>query len=207
MFTRSITFGALLLLGACSSSEPGAADASEWTLTFDEVNDMSQLAPVMGDWDIVNAPGAPSAGQALAQTARNDSAVFNVVLIPGVERQDLDLSVAMQSMAGEIDEGGGPLWRAQDANNYYVARFNPLEHNYRVYTVVDGKRTQLASADLPSAPGWHTLRVTMTGDHIRCYYDGELALEVHDSTFPAAGLIGLWTKADAQTQFDDLRVQ
>ena len=81
-----------------------------------------------------------------------------------------------------------------------------LEDNYRLYHVVNGQRSELKSADIPHTPGWQTLRVTMTGDHIECYYDGKKYLDAKDSTFKEAGKIGLWTKADAQTHFDDLTV-
>ncbi|MBA3257018.1 MAG: DUF1080 domain-containing protein, partial [Pyrinomonadaceae bacterium] len=102
--------------------------------------------------------------------------------------------------------GGGVVWRARDAKNYYIARYNPLEGNYRVYKVEDGRRTQLGTSDVKRSEGWHTLRVTMTGERIECYFDGRKYLDVSDSTFKSAGKIGLWTKADAQTHFDDLTV-
>ena len=115
--------------------------------------------------------------------------------------------MSFKSIAGVIDQGGGPIWRAKDARNYYIARYNPLEDNYRVYTVVEGKRHQLMSANIPHSPGWHTLRITMTGSTIQCFYDGEAHLELEDSTFTEAGKVGLWTKADAQTHFDDVKVR
>jgi hypothetical protein len=70
--------------------------------------------------------------------------------------------------------------------------------------VVGGKRTLIQNADIAHSDGWHTLRVTMTGDQIACYYDGKKSLQAKDSILPKAGKIGLWSKADAQSQFDDL---
>ena len=67
----------------------------------------------------------------------------------------------------------------------------------------EGKRTMFANADIKATPGWHTLRVTMKGDSIECFYDGKKYLH-KDATFSDAGMIGLWTKADAQSHFDDL---
>jgi hypothetical protein len=110
----------------------------------------------------------------------------------------------MKAVAGETDQGGGLVWRARDAKNYYLARYNPLEDNYRLYHVAGGKRTLIKNVDITHSEGWHTLRVTMTGDQIACYYDGKRYLEAKDATFPGAGKIGLWSKADAQSQFDDL---
>ena len=112
----------------------------------------------------------------------------------------------MRAVAGEVDRGGGLIWRARDAKNYYIARYNPLEDNFRVYKVQDGKRTQFQSAKVPGDEAWHTLRVTMAGPRITCRLDGKTLLEVEDATLPDAGMIGLWSKADAQSYFDDLTV-
>ncbi|MBI2298612.1 MAG: hypothetical protein HYU66_06615 [Armatimonadetes bacterium] len=118
--------------------------------------------------------------------------------------RDVVIELQFKAVAGQEDQGGGPMWRYQDKGYYYIARYNPLENNYRVYKVVKGRRIQLQSADIPASPGWHKLKVVMVGDHIECYYDGKRALDVKDATFAQAGRVGLWTKADAQTHFDDL---
>jgi hypothetical protein len=140
----------------------------------------------------------------LARLAKNSGSTFNVTLILDTNCKDVDISVKMKAVAGNEDQGGGLVWRARDAKNYYVARYNPLEDNYRIYKVEKGRRIQIQSADIKHSEGWHTLRVTMEGDHVQCYYDGKKYLGVKDSTHPEAGRIGLWTKADAQTHFDDL---
>jgi hypothetical protein len=180
-----------------------AADEIMQTWTFDD-DAPGQIARGftndVGEWSVV----ASDKGKALAQSARNPSAVFNITLVSDTNAQDVDLSVRMKAVAGETDQGGGLVWRARDVRNYYLARYNPLEDNYRLYKVVGGKRTQIQNADITHLGGWHTLRVTMTGDQITCYYDGKTFLEARDTTFPGAGKIGLWSKADAQSQFDDL---
>ena len=90
----------------------------------------------------------PSGRKALAQTsAEGPKRLFNLCVAKKTSFRDLDLSVAFKAVAGKIDRGGGLVWRYIDAKNYYVARMNPLENNYRVYKVVAGKRTQLATAD------------------------------------------------------------
>ncbi len=119
----------------------------------------------------------------------------------------MDISVQMKTVAGKTDQGGGLVWRAKDKINYYVARYNPLEDNYRVYKVVNGKRKELQSANIKHSDGRHTLRVTMKGDRVECFYDGKKYLDVKDGTLANSGKIGLWTKADAQTYFDDLTVK
>lgn len=160
----------------------------------------------VGEWKTVADETAPSRGQVLAQTAKSSGPTFNVALVKESGYQDLQLSVRMKAIAGETDQGGGLVWRARDKGNYYIVRYNPLEENFRVYKVVDGKRTQLGSADIDSPPGWHEIRVTMKGEHIECYLDDKKLLDVKDATFKDSGKIGLWTKADAQTHFDDLTV-
>jgi len=132
---------------------------------------------------------------------------FDVIVRDESDYQDLEIIVKFKGVKGEEDQGGGPVWRYQDADNYYIARANPLENNYRVYKVVQGKRKQLVSAkiDIPTGK-WFTLKIRMAANHIECYYDGKKHLDVTDDTFKAGGKVGLWTKADAFTYFDDLKI-
>jgi hypothetical protein len=194
---------AVMLVGT-SAVPLFAGDEAKKTWTFDEDRTGAiarGFTNETGEWKVVDS----DAGKALAQTARSPGPAFNVTLIEGTNAQDVDLAVRLKAVAGKSDQGGGLVWRAKDAKNYYIARYNHLEDNYRVYKVVDGRRSQpFQNADITHHDGWTTLRVTMTGDHIECYYDGKKYLDVHDSTFPGAGKIGLWSKADAQSQFDDL---
>ena len=117
--------------------------------------------------------------------------------------------VAFRANKGKNDQGGGFVWRYQDANNYYICRMNPLEDNYRVYKVIAGKRIQLETKEqlTVKANEWHKLKVKMEGDRIECFLDGEKMLDVKDDAIQKAGKVGLWTKADAQTSFDDFRVK
>jgi hypothetical protein len=158
-------------------------------------------------WKVIEDQTAPKGPKVLAQTAESEKAVFNLCVLADAKFKDVELTVAFKAVAGATDQGGGVVWRYKDANNYYVARFNPLEDNYRVYKVADGKRVQLGSAEklVAGAGKWHTLRVTMTGDTITCALNGKTHLEVKDATFAGAGAVGLWTKADARTSFDDFR--
>lgn len=180
-----------------------AADEPKRTWTFDD-DTVQKIAKgftnELGDWKVV----ATDQGKAFAQLAKNSNSTFNVALAGDTSAKDVDISVRMLAVAGEIDQGGGLVWRASNVKNYYLARYNPLEDNYRLYKVVDGKRTLLLNADITHSEGWHTLRITMKGDEIACYYDGKKSLSVKDSTFADAGKIGLWTKADAQSRFDEL---
>jgi hypothetical protein len=179
------------------------AQAVKRTWTFDD-EATGQIAKgftnEVGEWTVV----ASDRGKALAQSANNPNSVFNITLISDTNAKDVDLSVRMKPIAGQTDQGGGLVWRAKDKKNYYLARYNPLEDNFRLYKVVDGKRTLIQNYDIQHTDGWHTLRVVMKGDQIECYYDGKKYLEARDSTFTEGGMIGLWSKADAQSHFDDL---
>ena len=157
----------------------------------------------VGRWEVVETGD----GRVLAQKAENPDATFNVALVSETSAKDVDLSVRLRAIAGKEDQGGGVVWRAKDAKNYYIARYNPLEDNFRVYKVVAGKRTMFQDAKAPKGDGWRSIRVVMKGDHIECYLDATKLLDVRDSTFPDAGRVGLWSKADARTYFDDLSLR
>jgi hypothetical protein len=161
-------------------------------------------------WKVVEDNTAPSkSGFALAQTAEGPSSLFNVCVVEDSNFKDVELIVEFKANAGKRDQGGGFVWRYTDSNNYYIARMNPLEDNFRVYKVVGGKRSaefQDAEVKVPKGE-WHTLKVKMIGDHIEGYVDEKKYLDVKDETYTKAGKVGLWTKADAQTSFDNFKAQ
>ena len=156
----------------------------------------------MGDWEVAKEGD----NRVLYQKAKNEDATFNLAFVGETSFKDVDLSVKLRAVAGQLDRGGGVVWRAKDRKNYYICRFNPLEDNFRVYKVADGIRTMFKGAKASRDEKWHFLRVTMVGPTITCFLDGQKLLEAEDSTFPDAGMIGLWSKADAQSYFDDLTV-
>lgn len=204
---------AALLAPACSEGENGSAGKDsaageghtvEWGFDRLAVEKAPPGFQVMeGDWRVKKEAGTD--GNVLAQTAKSGEKVYNLILAGDVEAKDVEVSAAVYPMEGEVDRGGGLVWRARDGKNYYVCRWNPLESNYRVYKVIDGERTQLGSALAPDDQVWHTLRATMQGNRIECFLDDEKLLEVEDDSLPDAGKVGLWTKADAVTFFRDFR--
>jgi hypothetical protein len=194
---------AILAIGRAVGDDKDKAEPGKTVWTFKDDNEgkiAKGFKQEVGEWIVVAADGQ----KVLAQQAKNSNSIFNLVLVTDTKAKDVELSVKMKAVAGETDQGGGLIWRAKDKSNYYLARFNPLEDNYRLYKVQDGKRTLLLNADIKPTPGWHTLRVTMKGDQIECFFDGKKSLEHQDSTFTEAGMIGLWSKADAQSHFDEL---
>jgi hypothetical protein len=156
-------------------------------------------------WKVVADDTAPSkSGLALAQTAAGPEGLFNLcVATKNKLGLPLQIRVSLKPIKGESDQGGGVVWLYKDANNYYITRYNPLEDNFRVYKVVAGKRTQLATVEkIPKSSGWHTIGVRHAGKGFICTLDEKHPLTVSDDTFTQPGLVGLWTKADAQTHFD-----
>lgn len=160
-------------------------------------------------WKVLADASAPSGGNVLAQTSSDGpDDLFNLCVANDTSYGDLELSVRFKAVSGKNDKGGGLVWRYRDADNYYIARMNPLENNFRVYKVVKGERMQLDAADIEVPVGqWHRLKITHAGNQIRCYLDDKLHLEASDDTFATPGRIGLWTKSDAVTSFDDLQAK
>jgi hypothetical protein len=155
------------------------------------------------NWNIVDDNG----NKLLAQQAKNESSCFNVATLENKAYQHFNLSVKIKANSGEEDQGGGLIWRCQNENNYYLARYNPLENNFRFYKVVNGDRKQLKSVDSDIKSGeWFTMRVSMNGNKIICSLNDKPLIETSDDTFTNAGKVGVWSKADAQSYFDDLSV-
>jgi hypothetical protein len=159
-------------------------------------------------WMVTADATAPSMPNVVAQTSTDQTDYrFPLLIADEGSFQDLDVSVRFKAVSGSIDRAGGLVFRLQDPNNYYIVRANALENNYRLYHVVNGRRSQFAGANLKVTSGeWHELRVEAVGNKITCYYDGNKNIEATDDTFKAAGKVGLWTKADSVTYFDDLKV-
>ena len=161
-----------------------------------------------GDWQVLATERAKSPPHVLAQLmAKGAEHAYKVMLIKEVIASDLNLEVSFLPIQGQADMGGGLIWRAADDRNYYLARANPLEQNIRVYRVANGIRHLLQNFDQTiTLKQWHTVRITHQGCRVNIFYDGKQVFDLCDKTFHA-GMIGLWTKSDAVTYFDDLRLQ
>jgi hypothetical protein len=133
---------------------------------------------------------------------------FPLLILDGFEARDVQVAVAFKPVSGRVDQAAGIVVRLKDANNYYIARANALEDNVRLYKVVGGKRSQFAGKDVPIPSGlWETLGLDVQDDRFEVRLNGEILFEARDRTFKDAGKVGLWTKADSVTYFDDLRAE
>jgi len=152
-------------------------------------------------WTIEKADSAPSKPNVLKQSGQ---ATYPVCIKEDTDLKDGFVEVKFKPISGKEDEAGGLIWRAKDSNNYYVARANALEDNVTIYDTVNGRRTERKRAAMKVAPNqWHTLRVDFQGNHFTVTFDGKKALEWDDQTFKDSGKLGVWTKADSVTLFDD----
>lgn len=215
----------LLLLTDLIQARQGTgmmAEAAELTVpegtpvtSFDfEKGDPGKWKVLDGQWTVEEMPDAPSGKRVLIQRA--DRNVFNVIIAPAgaFYRAAIDISVKFKPLAGSEDASGGIVFRFVEGK-YYVIRANALEHNFRLY-YYDGERHILATANVqpPALRTWHTIRVVAVGDQIQGWFDGQLLIDYEDMrslvrTDPRSelGEVGLWTKADSITAFDDLTIR
>ena len=154
-------------------------------------------------WSVANDNG----NNVVAQDSINSGSSYNLLVLEKSGYKDFSASVKIKAISGEEDQGGGLVWRYIDKNNYYIARYNPLENNLRFYRVVNGNRKELKSVDSDIKQGeWFTMAIEMKENKITCSLNGKKLIETSDDTFNSAGQIGFWTKADAVTYFDDLKI-
>lgn len=191
----------------CSNAALHQAAAQDASFTFDN----EETGKLPQDWIAATSTwmiALDGNNKAMKQGGKSEGDRFNISVQSKLKYQDFEMEARIKALEGEEDQGGGLVWRYQDAKNYYIMRANPLENNFRLYKVVNGNRKQLESANVKMKTGeWFVLKVVMSGNNISCYYNGEKLLSHADDTFPKNGLVGFWSKADAVTLFDDLKVK
>ncbi len=204
--------------GYCSGMDEKSVDKAV-VIDFDQSGSipMSMKAETTGHarytakWQVMPCGRAPSRPNVLRITEIRDPSggQFNICWTDRLKLKDGTVQVKVRADSGRIDQGGGPMWRVTDRNNYYVARLNPLEDNFRIYFVHNGRRVMIATADVNGIRRgqWFSIRVDFRGSRITGFVNGHKLIDVHDSTFGNTGGIGLWTKADAASSFDDLVVR
>ena len=190
-----------------------AASAETWNFDADPVN-----APPPGfsfgrtgkgkpgRWVVQAEKDAPSAGNVLAQLDTDTTDYRFPVAVAGEPKfGDVNLSVRCEPVSGRVDQACGLVFRYEDENNYYLTRANALEDNVNLYYVKDGRRRQITGwRGKVTSGAWHQLGVEARGDHFVVSFDGNKVVDTHDSTFSQPGKVGVWTKADSVTYFDDL---
>lgn len=152
-------------------------------------------------WAVRQDASAPSAPNVLQQSG---SGTFAWCVLRGSSVENGFVEVKFKPLEGREDQAGGLVWRWKDGDDYYVARANALENNVALYYTANGRRNTLKYVDAPVPRNvWHTLRVDFAGTHIRVTLDGKTYIDFKDSHIAGSGAVGLWTKADSVTAFDD----
>lgn len=197
--TLMLVFGAIVVAGGAAAQ----------TVNFDNLKTgapppgwtASQTGSGQAKWTVEQDSTAPSRPNVLKQSGQ---ATYPVCIKDDTSLKDGFVEVKFKPVSGREDQAGGLVWRAKDANNYYVARANALEDNVTIYHTINGKRTEKKRTSMKVASGqWHTLRVDFQGRHFTVTFDGKKAIEWDDDMFQEAGKVGVWTKADSVTLFDD----
>jgi len=208
LFCASVAIAATVV--NFDSSEPKQVPAG-WSVA------MTGQAPPP-KWEIVRDESAPSSPYVLAQVSTDrTSGRFPLAIHEGTRLKDGEVQARFKPVSGDRDRAAGIVWRYRDENNYYIVRANALENNVVLYKIENGKRASLAPKGQPpdtygvkhTVPSskWSSLSVTFDGPLFTVAFDGKKLFEVEDGTFTEAGRIGLWTKADSVTHFDDFRFE
>lgn len=201
MFVALILAGVSMAQTVNFDNEKTGGPPSGWTCT--------QTGRGAAKWAVVSDSTAPSKPNVLKQSG---VATFPVCLKDDTNLKDGFVDVKFKPVSGKEDQAGGVVWRARDANNYYVFRANANEGNAVLYKTVNGKRIPLdivgrkggyGTSEKVASGQWHTLRVEFAGNHFKAFFDGKHLFDVEDSTFTDAGKAGVWTKSDSVTLFDD----
>ena len=197
------------LLIASLASTAVAALSSADTVNFDNFKTgaappgwtATQTGSGSAKWSVEKDDSAPSKPNVLKQSGQ---ATFPVCIKNDTSLKDGFVEVKFKPVAGKEDQAGGVIWRVQDANNYYISRANALEDNVTIYHTINGKRVAFKNINTKVTSGvWHTLRVEFQGNQFTVIFDGNKVIDATDESFANAGKVGVWTKADSVTEFDN----
>ena len=182
------------------------ADAAIGSKSKDFAYDLTGGGPA-ANWEIV-ADSTANGGKALAETSKDTTDYrFPLAIYTPAVLANVEVTVRFKPVAGSVDQAGGVVVRFADPNNYYVARANALEDNIRFYRVVNGRRQELKGFNGKVKSGeWRTLTLRAEGEKFTVSSDGQQLFTVSDKTFPGAGKVGFWTKADSITYFDKIEI-
>ena len=197
-----------LLLASLASTAVAVLSSAD-TVNFDNFKagaappgwTATQTGSGSAKWSVEKDDSAPSKPNVLKQSGQ---ATFPVCIKNDTKLKDGFVEVEFKPIAGKEDQAGGVIWRVQDANNYYISRANALEDNVTIYHTINGKRVAFKNVNTKVTSGvWHTLRVEFHGNQFAVIFDGNIVIDATDESFAHAGKVGVWTKADSVTLFDD----
>ena len=197
-----------LLLASLASTAVAVLSSAD-TVNFDNFKagaappgwTATQTGSGSAKWSVEKDDSAPSKPNVLKQSGE---ATFPVCIKNDTNLKDGFVEVKFKPIAGKEDQAGGVIWRVQDANNYYISRANALEDNVTIYHTINGKRVAFKNVNTKVTSGvWHTLRVEFHGNQFAVIFDSNKVIDATDESFAHAGKVGVWTKADSVTAFDN----
>ena len=201
----------VLMASACEGtpavkyqSPPPSAAAASWNFDADATGGLPAGAELFnGNWVVRAEADAPSKPNALCQVGESE---FPAIALGTAVYGDLIVTVRFKPISGRVDQAAGIISRVQDKDNYYIIRANVLETNVNLYKYAGGRRSGINDGSVKVAQGqWQELKLEVAGDKLRGFLNGQLVVEANDATYKA-GRVGLWTKADSVTCFDDVVV-
>ena len=202
-----MTFGCVKPSPAVPATPASAftSASSRWSFDSDLVAGIPRGATVFsGSWTVRAEADAPGTPNALCQIG---NATYPAITLSDAVYTDFLVQTRFKPISGNTDRAAGIIFRVQDKDNYYILRANALENNVNIFKYVNGSRSLLKEGSAKVLSGrWQELRVEVVGSRIRGFLDGQLVVEASDNTFKS-GKIGLWTKADSVTCFDDVEVR
>lgn len=187
--------------GSAATATKGKVVKLDFEATPPATGTPPDFAHVLGSWAVEQE----GSNRILAQTADLEDPDFPRLILRGTSFTNVHIKARCSMRGGDSDRACGITWRGKDSDNYYIARANALEDNVNLYRVVANDRQQFGTKGLTvTSNDWHTIEAFMEGAHIRIVWDGQEVIVADDATFPGGGKVGLWTKADSVTAFDDL---
>ncbi|MDO8717219.1 MAG: DUF1080 domain-containing protein [Dehalococcoidales bacterium] len=203
----------LVMAAGCIRPSPAATEpptlgmlpSATWTFDTEPVGELPQGAAVFsGNWSVRSEPDTISSPNALCQAG---IATFPALTLSDTVYSDVLVQIHFKPISGNTDRAAGIIFHVQDKDNYYIVRANALENSVNIYKYVNGVRSLLKEGTAKVLSGqWQELRVEVVGSRIRGFLNGRLVVETSDGTFKS-GKVGLWTKADSVTCFDDVEVR
>ncbi len=175
----------------------------------------AQSSSTSNIWQVMRETDNAGLNQVMAMSRPNSGGLFglfgrtfNLIWLKSPSFQNGEIEVQFRSLSGDKNRGGGIVWRLQDKDNYYLAQFDPLENSFRIYFVRNGSRQELERISvLLSDHDWHSMKIVLRGNEFEGYLNGQKLLSGSSNLFRQAGAVGLWTKGDAVTWFDNLVIR
>lgn len=160
------------------------------------------------NWEIRSEPTARSSPNILALISTEEGNVhFPLLLYNKFTAKNAEIRAYFKAVSGKIDQAAEIIARYQDEKHFYVVQASAFENKVQLSKVVGDARQLINSANAPVTSGkWHEIQLSVHDTHFQVCFDGTPLFEAEDDTYQRAGKVGVATKSDGVTVFDDLRI-